>query len=152
MNIERDIQQVSSKAILGINNQTLATFMISDNHVEFTRSGAYNLLASNNDSLQRVTYQLDGTTLFRITRNVVNKIPQKNTNTEILLSPVKSFHCQMIPINNPLIKPSTPNDQTALNKNITMGVIIDLETGLGNVKRVIPLAINTLGVDPNAPI
>lgn len=145
--IEQDMQQVITKPVITNEGKEQPTFILSNTAIELTRSGFVNPSIENSpNSLQRITYKLDGTHLFRIARKVTNKIPVNHAESRLLLNNVKSFHCTLVPAKNPLQYTQTQNVKTLKpNSKINMGIIIEINTAeLGNIKRVIPFAINTI--------
>ena len=151
MTLERDMQQASNKSLLNATGQKQPAFRLGNNYFTFTRASYMRSAALPNTNLQRVTYTLNNMKLYRITQMIVNKTIQNKITSEILMSQVKSFRCYMSPLNNPLMHTNSENVQKIETSNINIGVIIEIDIrGLGPVRRVIPLAINTVEEEPNA--
>lgn len=150
MIIEQDIQQIINRPILNEAGFESPAVITLDNYLEFTRSGWINPFEMNERStLQRVAYLLDDNNLVRISWKVLDRYSRTKIESQLLISNVKSFHIRVLPENNFLINPP-PN---FLLPYMNVGIQVDIDiNGLGQIRRLIPIASTTFGENVNAKI
>lgn len=152
MVIEADMQQVSQTPITNESNIQLPAIIVTNTSLSFTRSDFINPKEDYNSiNLQRINYQIEGSRLYRTILMIVNNKILGITKKELILDKVKSFHCYLIPANNFLVKTYAQNKLNTTQSIIKTAIFFELDIEeLGYVKRIIPIAINTKELDPNA--
>jgi len=127
--LELDLQQITDRPILDENGEIRPALIISENNLEFTRSGFINPFSMNKRStLQRVAYNLVGTELIRTTWPTLDRAEDSIADKQVILTQVKEFYIHLI---------------NSANK----GIIIEINLSeLGSVKRVIAIPTTALEV------
>lgn len=141
--IERDIEQIIDRPVIGVNGNRLPPVMIRYQggklFFEFTRAGFINPFAmQNRTTMQRVSYHLDGTNLLRTTWAELDRVATTPTDTQILLSNVNSFKVQFVNNKHQLY---TPNETpTNLIVPLPLGIEIDVNVeGYGSISRLMAI-------------
>jgi general secretion pathway protein J len=143
-----DIQQMINRPIVGETGEEVPAFVLSDGYVEFTHAGFMNVMAKKpRSTLQRVAYILDDNEITRITWDALDRASVSKVDSQILLHNVRSFQIHVISEKNSV----RPESVKKTNSNIAIEIEIDL-LGVGYIKRIIPVATNTLNEDLNASL
>lgn len=90
--MRRDISQALDRSVLDYDNNRLAPFIDNNNKIEFTRGGLLNPFhLQQRSDLQRISYQINGGTIQRLTWSVLDRFNTTKPQRINLLKGVTDF-------------------------------------------------------------
>lgn len=118
--MRRDFMQIANRKIQDIHGEQQPAFLsTSRSALEFTRAG----FSSSRSGLQRVAYQWQQDTLYRLSWPVLDRVPQTTPRKKALLTGVKSWELQYVWNHNIL---QSWSDEQGLKNRIPQAVIVQM--------------------------
>ncbi len=132
LRLGQDFRQIIDRPVRDTYGDTLPAFHMPDRgyDLEFTRSGWRNPLQRQRSELQRVAFELDGTTLLRHYWSVLDRAQDTEPRTQVVLEDVDSFTLRLLDAEGNWHKQWPPRSNSSEAEGTPLPAALELRIGV----------------------